>query len=67
MFPHILQSLEKIASSDFAATAADSFRSLQESWKAEIERIFGELKEREKVILKLSSALNMELFSVLNI
>jgi len=48
LFPHILQSLEKIASSDFATTAADSFRSLQESWKAEIERIFGELKEREK-------------------
>lgn len=49
LFPHIIQNLEKVASSDFAATAADSFRSLQESWKAEIERIFGELKEREKV------------------
>ena len=49
LFPHILQSLEKIGSSDFAATAADSFRSMQESWKAEIERIFADLKEREKV------------------
>ncbi|XP_065060987.1 mitogen-activated protein kinase kinase kinase 10-like isoform X1 [Rhopilema esculentum] len=48
LFPHILGSLEKIAGSDFPATAADSFKSLQESWKAEIERIFEELKEREK-------------------
>ncbi len=49
LLPHILKSLQKIASSGFAMTAADSFRSMQESWKTEIERIFEELKEREQV------------------
>ena len=49
LIPHILRSLEKIACSDFPETAADSFRSMQESWKHEIERIFEELKEREEV------------------
>eukprot|EP00794_Sanderia_malayensis_P020095 gene20095-22065_t len=48
LVPHILRSLEKIASSDFPMTAVDSFRSMQESWKDEIERIFEDLKEREK-------------------
>ena len=42
-------SLESIAKSDFPRTAVDSFQSLQENWKAEIEDIFEELKEREKV------------------
>ena len=49
-FPDILISLEKIARSDFPRTAVDSFRSLQDKWKGEIERIFEELKEREKEI-----------------
>jgi len=49
-FPNILQSLERIARSDFPRTAVDSFRSLQDKWKSEIERIFEELKEKEKEI-----------------
>ena len=49
LFPDILRSLEKIGSSGFPATDADSFRSMQESWKHEIELSFDELKEREKV------------------
>lgn len=49
-FPDILNSLEQIARSDFPRTAVDSFRSLQEKWKSEIERIFEELKEKEKEI-----------------
>lgn len=49
-FPDILDSLEKIARSDFPRTAIDSFRSLQDKWKGEIEIIFVELKEREKEI-----------------
>ncbi|XP_057315339.1 mitogen-activated protein kinase kinase kinase 9-like [Hydractinia symbiolongicarpus] len=49
-FPDILVSLEKIARSDFPRTAIDSFRSLQDKWKGEIEIIFVELKEREKEI-----------------
>ena len=62
LFPDILRSLEKIGSSGFPATDADSFRSMQESWKHEIELSFDELKEREKVritsfILLLSSLL----------
>ncbi|XP_065660833.1 mitogen-activated protein kinase kinase kinase 9 [Hydra vulgaris] len=49
-FPDILSSLEKIARSDFPHTAIDSFRTLQDKWKGEIELIFEELKEREKEI-----------------
>ena len=49
-FQNILQSLENIAKSDFPRTAVDSFQSLQDNWKAEIEHIFEELKEREKEI-----------------
>ena len=49
-FPGILIALEKIARSDFPRTAVDSFRSLQDKWKGEIEGIFEELKEREKEI-----------------
>ena len=49
-FPDILTALENIGRSDFPRTAADSFRSLQDQWKGEIESIFEELKEREKEI-----------------
>ncbi|GAB6024882.1 hypothetical protein CHUAL_009994 [Chamberlinius hualienensis] len=47
-FTDILQQLEEIAHSSFMNTPQESFRTLQEDWKIEIEAMFHELRCREK-------------------
>ena len=48
-FQGILEDLEEISDSSFAQDDQNSFRTLQEGWQTEIEEIFDELKEKEKV------------------
>ena len=48
-FREILQVLEEIATSAFISTPRDSFNTMQEDWKAEIEEMFEELRFKEKV------------------
>jgi len=44
-----LEDLEEISDSSFAQDDQNSFRTLQEGWRTEIEQIFDELREKEKV------------------
>lgn len=48
-FQGILEDLEEISDSSFAQDDQNSFRTLQEGWQTEIEQIFDELREKEKV------------------
>ena len=48
-FHHILQILDDITRSNFNQMPDDSFYTLQEDWKVEIDQILIELRNREKV------------------
>lgn len=48
-FNDIIRSLEEVKLSSFMTTPQDSFHSLQEDWRLEIEEMFDELRLREKV------------------
>ena len=48
-FSEIIALLNNIASSSFMATPQDSFHTMQEDWRLEIEDMFEELKLKEKV------------------
>ncbi|KAG1654165.1 Mitogen-activated protein kinase kinase kinase 9 [Nymphon striatum] len=48
LFIDILQELEDIAHSSFMNTPHESFHTLQEDWKVEIEEMFLDLKRKEK-------------------
>lgn len=48
-FNDIIRSLEEVKASSFMTTPQDSFCSLQEDWRLEIEEMFDELRSREKV------------------
>ena len=48
-FQGILEDLEEISDSSFAQDDQNSFRTLQEGWQTEIDQIFDELREKEKV------------------
>jgi len=41
--------LEEVKASSFMSTPQDSFHTLQEDWRLEIEEMFDELRSREKV------------------
>ncbi|KAL3872972.1 hypothetical protein ACJMK2_036140 [Sinanodonta woodiana] len=47
-FYDILQRLDEIAASPFMNTPQESFHTMQEDWKLEIEQMFDELRSREK-------------------
>lgn len=47
-FLEILHRLEEIATSSFVTTPHDSFHTMQEDWRLEIEQMFDELRSREK-------------------
>ncbi|KAK3749501.1 hypothetical protein QZH41_013481, partial [Actinostola sp. cb2023] len=47
-FKTILQDLEEISDSNIMTDQNDSFRSMQEGWKTEIEQIFDELRLKER-------------------
>lgn len=47
-FAQILERLEEIASSSFMTTPQDSFHTMQEDWRLEIEQMFDELRSKEK-------------------
>ncbi|GAB1609486.1 mitogen-activated protein kinase kinase kinase 11-like isoform X1 [Argonauta hians] len=47
-FWQILKHLEEIASSSFMTTPQDSFHTMQEDWRQEIEHMFDELRSKEK-------------------
>ncbi|KAH9509317.1 hypothetical protein Btru_046766 [Bulinus truncatus] len=47
-FLEILQRLQAIATSAFVTTPHDSFHTMQEDWRLEIEQMFDELRSREK-------------------
>ena len=48
-FAGIIKSLEEVQLSSFMNTPHDSFHTLQEDWRLEIEEMFDELRSREKV------------------
>ena len=50
-FQGILEDLEEISDSSFAQDDQSSFRTLQDGWQTEIEEIFNELKQKEKVCM----------------
>lgn len=54
-FFEILQRLHDIASSSFISTPRDSFHTMQEDWRLEIEQMFDELRSREKVSISVLS------------
>ncbi|XP_052768477.1 mitogen-activated protein kinase kinase kinase 11-like [Mya arenaria] len=47
-FTGVMEMLEEVCSSAFVSTPHDSFHTLQEDWRAEIEEMFDELRSREK-------------------
>ncbi|XP_045180242.2 mitogen-activated protein kinase kinase kinase 11-like [Mercenaria mercenaria] len=47
-FQDIIRTLEEVKLSSFMTTPQDSFHSLQEDWRLEIEEMFDELRIREK-------------------
>ena len=49
-FADILKALEEVKLSAFMSTPQDSFHTLQEDWRVEIEEMFDELRSREKVM-----------------
>lgn len=48
-FANILDQLTNIGESGFFEMPKDSFHSLQEDWKLEIEEMFDQLRAKEKV------------------
>jgi len=48
-FANILARLYDISNSPFIATSTASFRSLQQTWRVEIESCFAELRARDDV------------------
>jgi len=48
-FADILARLSDISNSPFIATSTASFRSLQQTWRVEIESCFAELRARDDV------------------
>ena len=48
-FKEILDTLEEIKCSSFIDTPEDSYVTMQEDWKIEIEQMFDELRLKEKV------------------
>ncbi|KAH3874919.1 hypothetical protein DPMN_038176 [Dreissena polymorpha] len=48
MFTDIIAELEEVRLSEFMSTPQDSFHTLQEDWRLEIEEMFNELRSREK-------------------
>ncbi|KAK7493562.1 hypothetical protein BaRGS_00015273 [Batillaria attramentaria] len=47
-FLDIIKRLEEIATSPFVSTPQESFHTMQEDWRLEIEQMFDELRSREK-------------------
>ena len=48
-FQNIIKRLDEIATSPFVTTPQESFHTMQEDWRLEIEQMFDELRSREKV------------------
>ena len=48
-FHEILEMLDDIAASSFVRTPHESFHTLQEDWRHEIESMFEELRSKEQV------------------
>lgn len=48
-FKEIQQWLEAIAASSFAETSNESFHTLQDDWKQEIQALFNDLRVKEQV------------------
>lgn len=48
-FAEILETLDEIKMSSFVNTPQDSFHTMQEDWRLEIEQMFDELRLKEKV------------------
>ena len=53
-FERILLLLDDIARSPFAQTPHESFHTMQEDWKMEIEVMFDDIRVKEKVRFKYS-------------
>ena len=52
-FREIMQWLEDIASSSFAETSNESFHTMQDDWKQEIQALFDDLRQKEQVFYLL--------------
>lgn len=52
-FAEILRRLDEISTSPFMTTPQESFHTMQEDWRQEIEEMFNELRSKEKVTLLL--------------
>ena len=48
-----MQWLEDIASSSFAETSNESFHTMQDDWKQEIQALFDDLRQKEQVFYLL--------------
>ena len=57
-FVDILLQLEEIGNSEFIATSHASFRSLQQTWRVEIESRFAELRVADEVRAAANSHLD---------
>nr|CAB3263622.1 MAPKKK9/10/11 mitogen-activated protein kinase kinase kinase 10 [Phallusia mammillata] len=56
-FPSILTSLQAIAESNFTSVDDDSFKSMQEDWRLEIQAMFDDLRAKEKELCSREEAL----------
>lgn len=52
LFTTILDQLTAIEESGFFEMPAESFHSLQDDWKLEIQEMFDQLRTKEKVIMR---------------
>lgn len=65
-FAEILQRLSEIATSPFMTTPQESFHTMQEDWRLEIEEMFNELRLKEKVPIEENLACHLtHFFSIL--
>ncbi len=52
-FMEIIDTLEEVKHSSFVNTPQDSFHTMQEDWRLEIEEMFVELRAKEQVMFSL--------------
>lgn len=66
-FAEILEALDKIMHSTFTKTPHESFHTMQDNWRVEIEDVLSGLRKKETVFIKIpNNSCNIYSFSLEN-
>lgn len=63
-FEQILEDLDHIVHSSFTQTPHESFHTMQDDWRQEIEEVLLELRRKEKVCILFMMSLNLMRFCI---